>query len=238
MANRELNDVKINVEFQETTNRQQLSSGDEIKTLFGKIKRWFSDLKPVAFTGKYSDLKRLPYIPSTCVVSNKYDNSIDTLYFPIAWICPAGNEINSSAFAYFDIFTLDWDQAYERCSVHFASWDSTNQYYIDGMGCTSMYKSNSGVNFSNLLFGVSDEVDSFVVEVWIKVPVGNMFGIKLFAAGSYQYDTGEGWMDYVDYGSDYQLGSIASINTNPQGYAFANLPEYVTSKDLFFGSLT
>lgn len=60
MPNRELNNVKINVEFQETANRQQLSSGDEIKTLFGKIKKWFSDLKTVAFTGSYNDLLDKP----------------------------------------------------------------------------------------------------------------------------------------------------------------------------------
>lgn len=60
MANRELNDVKINVEFQEAANRQQLSSGDEIKTLFGKIKKWFTDLKAVAFTGSYNDLTDQP----------------------------------------------------------------------------------------------------------------------------------------------------------------------------------
>ena len=61
---RKLDDVKINVEFEETKNRQQISSGDEIKTLFGKIKKWFSDLKQVAFTGSYNDLTDIPqYTP-------------------------------------------------------------------------------------------------------------------------------------------------------------------------------
>lgn len=61
---RQFNDVKINIEFTETETRQQISSGDEIKSLFGKIKKWLSDLKPVAFTGKFSDLTEIPqYTP-------------------------------------------------------------------------------------------------------------------------------------------------------------------------------
>lgn len=61
---RRFDDVKINVEFEEAQNRQQLSSGDEIKSLFGKIKKWLSDLKKVAFTGSYNDLADIPqYAP-------------------------------------------------------------------------------------------------------------------------------------------------------------------------------
>ena len=54
------NGVKIKVEFNETANRQQISSGEDLNTLFGKIKRWLSDLKPVAFSGKYIDLNERP----------------------------------------------------------------------------------------------------------------------------------------------------------------------------------
>lgn len=60
MVNREFNNVNINVEFTETSNRQQLSSNDNIKTLFGKIKKWLSDLKPVAFSGDFNDLLNKP----------------------------------------------------------------------------------------------------------------------------------------------------------------------------------
>lgn len=67
MGNRELNNVKINVQFLETVNRQQISSGDEIKTLFGKIKKWLSDLKTVAFTGSYNDLLDKPTIPTSYI---------------------------------------------------------------------------------------------------------------------------------------------------------------------------
>ena len=44
-------EAQITVEFDEAESRQSLNSGDDINTLFGKIKRFLSDLNPVAFTG-------------------------------------------------------------------------------------------------------------------------------------------------------------------------------------------
>lgn len=52
--------AQINVEFNESPNRQEIQSGEEIKTLFGKIKKWLTDLKPVAFSGSYNDLTDTP----------------------------------------------------------------------------------------------------------------------------------------------------------------------------------
>lgn len=59
MAEKNMN-AKINVEFEETANRQQLSSGDNLPTLFGKIKKFFTDLKAVCFSGSYNDLSDKP----------------------------------------------------------------------------------------------------------------------------------------------------------------------------------
>lgn len=38
--------------------------GDKLKTIIGKIIKYFQDLKPVAFTGSYKDLSDTPTIPS------------------------------------------------------------------------------------------------------------------------------------------------------------------------------
>lgn len=53
------------VEFTEATERVNLVSGDAIGVLFGKSKKFFADLKPVAFSGSYVDLVDKPFIPST-----------------------------------------------------------------------------------------------------------------------------------------------------------------------------
>lgn len=59
MAEKNMN-AKISVEFEETANRQQLSSGDNLPTLFGKIKKIISDLSTSAFSGSYNDLTNTP----------------------------------------------------------------------------------------------------------------------------------------------------------------------------------
>ena len=56
------NKAKITVEFKEPDTRENIQSGELINTLFGKIKRWFTDLKTVAFSGKYSDLTDKPTV--------------------------------------------------------------------------------------------------------------------------------------------------------------------------------
>ena len=63
MAEKNMN-AKISVEFEETANRQQLSSGDNLPTLFGKIKKIISDLSTSAFSGSYNDLSDKPEMPT------------------------------------------------------------------------------------------------------------------------------------------------------------------------------
>ncbi len=46
--------------FTEATNRGNIVSGETISVLFGKIKKFFTDLKTVAFTGSYTDLSNKP----------------------------------------------------------------------------------------------------------------------------------------------------------------------------------
>ena len=46
--------------FTEAEARENIQTGETIPTLFGKIKKFFTDLKTVAFTGQYSDLTGQP----------------------------------------------------------------------------------------------------------------------------------------------------------------------------------
>lgn len=48
------------VTFNPAEKRENISSGEKHKTIFGKIAKYFSDLKPVAFTGSYNDLRDKP----------------------------------------------------------------------------------------------------------------------------------------------------------------------------------
>ena len=50
--------------FTEASTRANIASGDTLSTMLGKIKKWFSDLKTVAFSGSYNDLSDKPTIPT------------------------------------------------------------------------------------------------------------------------------------------------------------------------------
>lgn len=54
--------------FTAASARENLKSGESHATLFGKIVKWFADLKTVAFSGNYNDLSNKPTIPT--VVNN------------------------------------------------------------------------------------------------------------------------------------------------------------------------
>lgn len=77
MAQRSLKgDVKV--EFTEATSRQGIDSGESVKTLFGKIRKWLSDLKPVAFSGSYNDLTNKPTIPPAVAVKGNAETAYRT----------------------------------------------------------------------------------------------------------------------------------------------------------------
>ncbi len=50
--------------FSMASARENLESGEKHNILFGKIAKWFADLKTVAFSGSYNDLSNKPTIPT------------------------------------------------------------------------------------------------------------------------------------------------------------------------------
>lgn len=50
----------VQVTFEEAAERENLESGETMPTLFGKIRKWFSGLKSIAFTANYDDLVDAP----------------------------------------------------------------------------------------------------------------------------------------------------------------------------------
>ena len=56
--------VSDNPTFTEASTRANIASGETFATILGKIKKFFSDLKTVAFTGSYTDLSDKPTIPT------------------------------------------------------------------------------------------------------------------------------------------------------------------------------
>ena len=59
-AQKESDNSLMNPEFTEAKERKNLTSGEKIHLMLGKIARFFTDLKTVAFTGNYKDLSNKP----------------------------------------------------------------------------------------------------------------------------------------------------------------------------------
>lgn len=58
-------DTKDNVvTFTQASARANIASGEKFSVIFGKIAKFFADLKTVAFTGSYTDLSNKPTIPT------------------------------------------------------------------------------------------------------------------------------------------------------------------------------
>lgn len=53
----------VTTTFSQGTARANLVSGEKLNVSFGKLMKWFTDLKTVAFSGNYSDLTGRPSIP-------------------------------------------------------------------------------------------------------------------------------------------------------------------------------
>lgn len=62
--------VSDNPTFTEASTRANIASGESFATILGKIKKFFTDLKAVAFSGSYNDLDDKPTIPSAQVNSD------------------------------------------------------------------------------------------------------------------------------------------------------------------------
>lgn len=90
-------DVDINdksVDFEQAENRVNIQSGETIPTLFGKIKKWLADLKPVAFSGNYSDLINRLTLTNSYLATEPGVSALDAAIGPD--IDARINEINSN----------------------------------------------------------------------------------------------------------------------------------------------
>lgn len=66
------------VKFNTASERKNLASGESHTTLFGKIAKWFADLKTVAFSGSYNDLSNKPTIPVAVAVKGNAETAYRT----------------------------------------------------------------------------------------------------------------------------------------------------------------
>lgn len=115
--------------FTQAETRVNLASGEKIPVLFGKIMKWFSDLKAVAFSGKFTDLviddadrgardrlglTKLYDYADPDAVDGAMTNSLATSYFDTCMKRNAGNEPDATDTYALGSASRRWSGIYAR----------------------------------------------------------------------------------------------------------------------------
>ena len=64
--------------FTQASIRNNITSGEKLSVILGKIMKWFTDLKTVAFSGSYADLSNKPNIPAAVAVKGNAESAYRT----------------------------------------------------------------------------------------------------------------------------------------------------------------
>ena len=69
------NGSNVTVAFTAASSRANIATGEKLSVIAGKLAKWFSDLKTVAFTGAYSDLSGAPTAVSAFTNDSGYQTA-------------------------------------------------------------------------------------------------------------------------------------------------------------------
>ena len=73
--------TNIKTAFTAATGRTNITTGEALPQVLGKVAKYFSDLKGIAFTGNYADLSNAPEIPTvTNDLTNQLKDNYDAAY--------------------------------------------------------------------------------------------------------------------------------------------------------------
>ena len=158
------------VTFTQSTSRVNLTSGDTLKTAFGKLSKWFVDLKAVAFSGSYNDLSNKPTTlknPKSLTIQQnggnqtEYDGSTAlTVNITKAGIGLGNVENKSSATIRSELTSSNVTTALGYTPINSSATQLTNQSLDAYKGTDYMGKMYYGAG-SNSVTGKPSGVDNF-----------------------------------------------------------------------------
>ena len=150
-------DVHLNAVFTEPTTRTNLKSGENICISLGKIKKYFSDLQDVSFSGSYNDLIDKPEVDS--VLSTTSTNAIQNSAVAKILLNTYTTGFDGTAATYkakmksfFDLFdanNLTDTQLTELCEVWYektrGSWNGWTTFPVSGVSYGVRGGDNAGL---------------------------------------------------------------------------------------------
>ena len=197
------NGSNVTVDFSQASSRANLTTGEKISVAFGKIAKWFADLKTVAFTGAYSDLTGAPTKVSQFTNDNGYQTADDVESIV------TGKGYQTAA----QVETAITGKGYQTASeVESAIKAAT----------TSVYKPAGSVAFTNLptpaaanegnVYNITDSFTttaSFVEGAGNKYPAGTDV-VVIKSGTSYLFDVLPGFIDLSGYVLSSDIVSITN----------------------------
>ena len=123
--------------FSQASTRANITASEKLSTIFGKIAKWFADLKSVAFTGSYNDLTNKPTIPSKTSELNNDSGFLTAV--PNEYVTET--ELNSKGY-------LTEHQDISNLALKSELHSHSNKTVLDGITSTNVTNWNNKSNFS------------------------------------------------------------------------------------------
>lgn len=176
------NALKVNTAFTEASTRANIATGETIPTVLGKIKKYFTDLKTVAFSGSYNDLSDKPTIPS---VTGKADKVSGATSGNFAGLDSNGN-LTDSGHKHSDYLT-----SHQSLAACYQTGDTAETTLSDSDKFPFYDASASGKRqstWSNIKSKLKSYFDGYYTAL-STVPTGGSSGQVLMKNSSTNYDT-------------------------------------------------
>lgn len=167
----------VTTEFTTATTRSNLTTKEKLSTSLGKIAKWFSDLKTVAFSGSYNDLSDKPIVDANIsststnpvqnkVVKNALDHKLNG--YTVTYTVPANTGGWHKIAQISDYFNFDlyagggWFSA-SKSIAHFQIQNIHGKIRIVQLSGKVLPNANNGIAKIRMV-RVSDDVDTWILE--------------------------------------------------------------------------
>lgn len=184
--------------FTQAGSRTNLLSGEKLSVSFGKIMKWFVDLKDVAFSGRYSDLTDRPTIPAggiadkSKIIDNLDDIAANTQTGYMAGAL-AVKELNQNlASGQIEFSFQDGKGVYRKKGADTWLPFSSTLVLMDGTGSYAFGGINNGY-YSNF------QLDNFDYSIYSKIRITNL--------GTYPFEVVCGTTSYTSPGT-FDIGAL------------------------------
>lgn len=252
--------------FTIATTRSNLTTKEKLSTSLGKIAKWFSDLKTVAFSGSYNDLSDKPIVDANIsststnpvqnkVVKNVLDQKLNA--YTVTYAVPANTGgwhkiAQISDYFNFDLYASGGWYSASKSIAHFQIQNIHGKVNIVQLSGKVLPNANNGIAKIRMV-RVSDDVDTWILEEYSPSSINHevytftMAGSLKLAPLDGSVDSTTSFkdsvsLDVIDIPTGYVIttGSVDSAMSDTSEHPVQNkvIKAYVDKKAIKLGSKT